>query len=157
VISQSRSEQNTMFSVIRDVEIEWGHCDPAGIVYNPHFFSMFDWSAAVLFQKALGMTKRDMMATFDCAGIPLVATSAKFLIPCRYGEVVNITSTMLEMRRSSFDVRHQLTKDGQLRAECMQTRVWVARSDDDPSKFEARAIPAKVVARFDASRLRQST
>ena len=150
VYSQGYDEDIIVFSVTRNVEIEWGQCDPSGIVYNPQFFSMFDWSAAVLFQQALGMTKREMLTAFNCAGIPLVQTSAQFLIPSRYGEIVQITSTVLELRRSSFELRHRLTKDDELRVECTQTRVWVAHSETDPSKFESRAIPPEVVARLTA-------
>ena len=28
----------------RSFTIEWGHCDPAGIVFNSRFFEFFDWS-----------------------------------------------------------------------------------------------------------------
>jgi 4-hydroxybenzoyl-CoA thioesterase len=147
---RGQDEEIIVFSVTRDVEIEWGQCDPAGIVYNPQFFSMFDWSAAVLFQKALGMGKREMLTAFDCAGFPLVQTSARFLVPCRYGEIVQITSTVLALRRSSFDLGHRLTKDGELCVECTQTRVWVGRSETDPSKYESRPIPPEVVARLTA-------
>ncbi len=38
-------------------EIEFGDCDPAGIVYFPNYFRMFDASTAYLFEAALGMKK----------------------------------------------------------------------------------------------------
>jgi 4-hydroxybenzoyl-CoA thioesterase len=34
--------------------IEWGHCDPAGIVFNSRFFEFFDWGTWMLFEGALG-------------------------------------------------------------------------------------------------------
>ena len=37
--------------------IEWGECDPAGIVFYPRFFAMFDNATTLLFSAALGMTK----------------------------------------------------------------------------------------------------
>ena len=39
----------------RQFPIEWGHCDPAGIVFNSQFFEFFDWSAWKLFEAALGV------------------------------------------------------------------------------------------------------
>ena len=42
---------------IRQVEIEWGDCDAAGIVFYPRYFAMFDASTAYLFEKATGMKK----------------------------------------------------------------------------------------------------
>ena len=38
----------------RAVAIEWGDCDPAGIVFYPRYFAMFDASTAALFAHALG-------------------------------------------------------------------------------------------------------
>ncbi len=36
----------------RAVTIEWGDCDPAGIVFYPRYFAMFDASTAALFAVA---------------------------------------------------------------------------------------------------------
>ena len=36
------------FSNTRRLTIEWGHCDPAGIVFNPRYFEFFDWSTGLL-------------------------------------------------------------------------------------------------------------
>jgi 4-hydroxybenzoyl-CoA thioesterase len=137
-----------MLSITRRVEIEWGHCDPAGIIYYPQFLAMFDWSAAKLLQKALGMTKREMLSTFDCGGIPVVKTDATFRVPCSFGEVVDITSTLLELGRSSFHIRHVLTKDDTLCVESTQIRVWVGRAQSDPSKIRSVPIPADVARRL---------
>ena len=32
--------------------IEWGDCDPAGIVFYPRYFEMFDGSTTALFSSA---------------------------------------------------------------------------------------------------------
>ena len=42
----------------RTVRIEWGDCDPAGIVFYPRYFAMFDHSTVLLIERALGMNKR---------------------------------------------------------------------------------------------------
>ena len=36
----------------RTVRIEWGDCDPAGIVFYPRYFAMFDASTSYLFEAA---------------------------------------------------------------------------------------------------------
>jgi 4-hydroxybenzoyl-CoA thioesterase len=131
----------------RQLTVEWGHCDPAGIVFNSRFFEYFDWSTTLLFEAALGMRKHDMQAAYQ-ADIPLVDARAKFFKPASYGDVVEIASTIGEFRRSSFDVQHRLTKDGELAVEAQETRVWVARTEGDPSQFKARPIPAEVIERF---------
>jgi len=137
-----------MFTNSRAVEIEWGACDPAGIVFNPRYFEYFDWSTALLFQKALGMTKPEMLAAYDCRGIPLVDTRARFLIPSKYGDIIRIESGLLEFRRSSFHVRHRLMRGDDLAVEGHETRVWVGAHPDDPTRIKAKPIPEAVLERF---------
>jgi 4-hydroxybenzoyl-CoA thioesterase len=31
-----------MLTYVRNTRIEWGDCDPAGIVFYPRFFALFD-------------------------------------------------------------------------------------------------------------------
>ena len=61
-----------MLNLTRQVQIEWGHCDPAGIVFNSRFFEYFDWSTALLFERALGMSKAEAIRKYDAVGIPIV-------------------------------------------------------------------------------------
>jgi 4-hydroxybenzoyl-CoA thioesterase len=131
----------------RTVRIEWGDCDPAGIVYFPRYFEIFDACTVALFERA-GFRKRDMLQSFGSAGIPLVDIKSRFMIPSRYGEDVEVESSVTEWGKSSFVVRHRLMRDAALAVECFETRVWVARSADDPERFESRPIPADVKEKF---------
>ena len=38
-----------MLSDTPDVRIEWGDCDPAGIVFYPRYFAMFETCTTALF------------------------------------------------------------------------------------------------------------
>jgi 4-hydroxybenzoyl-CoA thioesterase len=138
----------TNFSSRRQFTIEWGHCDPAGIVFNSRFFEFFDWGTWTLFEAALGVKPHELGAVFGIMGIPLVDASARFLAPARFGDVVELTSQVKEFRRSSFDVTHQLHVRGALAVEGLETRVWAARDAADPAKIKSRPIPAEVTARF---------
>jgi 4-hydroxybenzoyl-CoA thioesterase len=133
----------------RNVRITWGDCDPAGIVYYPRYFEMFDESTVALFERALGMTKYQSQKEFDFAGYPMVDTRAKFSIPNRYGDDVEIESMIAEFRRSSFDIQHRMLKNGALSVECSETRVWVGRDPADASKIKAIPIPQAVIDRFN--------
>jgi 4-hydroxybenzoyl-CoA thioesterase len=134
----------------REVMVEWGHCDPAGIVFNSRFFEYFDTSSWLLFQAALGVRPPDLAPTFDIVGIPLVGASARYFAPVKFGDVVEILSNIGEFRRSSFDVQHRLLVAGDLVVEGSETRVWAAADKDDPSRLKSRPIPADVIARFKA-------
>jgi 4-hydroxybenzoyl-CoA thioesterase len=135
----------------RDVRIVWGDCDPAGIVYYPRYFEMFDTSTTALFERALGMTKYQFVKAYDSLGYPMVDTRARFLLPTRYGDDVVIETTITEIRRSSFDVTHRLTKGGELAVEGFETRVWVVRDPADPDKIKAKALPPEMVAKLSAT------
>ena len=62
--------------------------------------------------------------------------------------MIEIASRVAEFRRSSFDVTHRITIDGELAVDGGETRVWAARSADDPERISAAAIPAEVIAKF---------
>ena len=131
----------------KDVFIEWGDCDPAGIVYYPRYFVFFDNATVALFAAA-GLPKHEMLKTFDIVGIPMVDTGARFMIPSRWGETIRIESLVSEWKRSSFDVKHRVFKEDQLAIEAWETRVWVGRHPDDPERIKGRPIPEEVKARF---------
>ncbi|MGB9045679.1 MAG: thioesterase family protein [Pseudolabrys sp.] len=138
----------TSFTFRRQLTIVWGQCDPAGIVLNSRFFEIFDSSSWQLFEAALGVKPHELAAAFGIIGIPLVDVRANFLKPIKFGDVVDVASRINEFRRSSFDVEHRLSVDGELAVEGGETRVWAARSKDDPEKIGATAIPSDVIAKF---------
>jgi 4-hydroxybenzoyl-CoA thioesterase len=138
-----------MFVNRRTVAIEWGDCDPAGIVFYPRYFAMFDASTAALFAAALGMTKFQMLRHYDIIGIPMVDTGAKFSIPSKFGDVITIESQISEFRRSSFSVAHRVFRDGDtLAIEAHETRVWAGRHPDDPDRIKGFQIPQEVIEKL---------
>ena len=130
------------------VTVEWGHCDPAGIVYFPIYFSYFDSSTNALFLRALGLNKYEMRKKYDIVGIPVVDVTARFIMPSVFGDVVTIESTIVEMKRSSFRMRHRLLKGETLAVEGHEVRVWVGRDPADPDKLKGKPIPQDVIAKL---------
>jgi 4-hydroxybenzoyl-CoA thioesterase len=122
----------TSFTYRKQLTIEWGQCDPAGIVFNSRFFEMFDASTWQMFEAALGVKPHELASAFGIMGIPLV----------------DLTSRVSEFRRSSFDVEHRLSVGGEVAVEGGETRVWASRSKDDPEKIGGAAIPGEVIAKF---------
>jgi 4-hydroxybenzoyl-CoA thioesterase len=132
----------------RTIRIEWGDCDPAGIVYFPRYFGYFDACTNALFECA-GLFKPRMLKSHGIAGIPVVDIKSRFITSSRFGEDVVVESTIAKWGNSSFVVQHRLMKGDALAIECFETRVWVAHPVDDPEKFEARAIPNEVKEKFE--------
>src|SRR6476660_7658087 len=113
----------TNFTNSRTVRIAWGDCDPAGIIFYPRYFEIFDASTAQLFERAL----------------------ARFLKPARYGDDVDVTSK-IAFGTSSFDVEHRLSLKGESCVECSEKRVWVVRGTD--GKLTSHPVPETVLSKF---------
>jgi 4-hydroxybenzoyl-CoA thioesterase len=140
-----------MFTNRRTVRIEWGDCDPAGIVFYPRYFAMFNHSTELVVEAALGVNKQALFATHDFAGFPVIETRARFLIPTRYCDDVVIETSITEVRRSSFHLQHRLSKDGALAVEGLESRVWVGRDPARPGRLKAQPIPPEIVTRLTGS------
>jgi 4-hydroxybenzoyl-CoA thioesterase len=135
----------------RDIVVEWGHCDPAGIVFHPRFIEYFDWCCVLLLENATGLTKAEMGKVYEFAGIPIVDMQAKFLGQVTYNDKVTIFSTISTLKRSSFEIRHALVNYDKVAVECIQTRVWCGHDPENPSKLKSRPIPNEVVAKLRTS------
>jgi 4-hydroxybenzoyl-CoA thioesterase len=131
----------------RVVRIEWGDCDPAGIVYYPRYFAYFDACTTALIERALGMSKHHYVKAYDISGHPLVDTRSRFIIPTRFGDDVTIETTVMAIRRASFDLSHRLNKNGALAVEGFETRVWV-RGDPTRGMMKSAPIPQEVIDRL---------
>ena len=130
----------------RTIAVEWGQCDPAGIVFFPRYFEMFDACTAALFEAA-GFRKPELRDTFGIAGIPLVDARARFLVPSSFGDTVVVESRVSRWGRSSFDVEHRLLRGDTLAVEGFETRVWAVRAGDGHG-LKGSPIPAEVKERF---------
>ena len=82
-----------MLTIKRNLRIEWGDCDPAGIVYFPRYFAFFDACTVAIFEE-VGLPKQALLKQYDIVGFPVVDVSAKFMIPSKFGEVVDIVCSI---------------------------------------------------------------
>lgn len=137
-----------MFSHTRQIEIEFGDCDPAGIVYFPNYLRFFDDATAHLVSAALGMKKREWIAANDIAGIPVVKIATQFSAPCRFGDVVEIVSEITHVGRSSFAVKHTLSNAGTVCVTGEETRVFVAI---EAGQLQSRLVPPAIRSALGAT------
>jgi 4-hydroxybenzoyl-CoA thioesterase len=137
----------TMFVHRRDVQIQWGDCDPANIVYYPRYFEMFDDSTSILFEAA-GFSKQDLVKKYGLVGIPMVDTQAKFYIASTHGDWIAIESRVESFKRSSFEVTHKVFKSEALAIEAFETRVLVGRDPGDPARLKSAPFPQEMIAKF---------
>ena len=99
-----------MLTNTRTIRVQWGDCDPAGIVFYPRYFEWFDASTILLFEKATGLIKIKMLEKYDGAGLALLEARAVFKVASHYGEDIEIETEITEFRRSTFFVKHTVTQ-----------------------------------------------
>jgi 4-hydroxybenzoyl-CoA thioesterase len=131
-----------------EIRVEWGDCDPLGIVFFPRYFEYFDACTNALFFRALGFPKAQMLRHYQIAGIPLVQASCNFIVPSSFGDIVAVDSSVTEWGASSFSLNHKLFRGDTLAVEGLEKRVWTVRDPDDPSKIKGQPIPKEVKEKF---------
>jgi 4-hydroxybenzoyl-CoA thioesterase len=138
-----KERQRLMLKNRLTIRIEWGDCDPAGIVFYPQYFKWFDACAAALFAAA-GFPRADLVGKQGIV-IPMVDTRCKFLIPFRFDDELTVETTITRFGRSSFDVQHRILKGADLAVECSETRVWSRIDFTGPERLKAQSIPETVI------------
>ncbi len=129
----------------RTMRIEWGQCDPAGIVFYPQYLIIFDSSTGWLFER-IGLTPSAMRKKYRIVGMPVVQVGARFVMPCRFDDEIVVESEVEEWGRTSFTVRHRILNQGQLAVDGFEKRVWAAADPDQPGRLKPQPIPAEIIA-----------
>jgi 4-hydroxybenzoyl-CoA thioesterase len=87
----------------RTVPIRFSHCDPAGIVYFPHYFDMFNGLIEDWYTEQLGVDYSKLILN-DRHGFPFVHIETDFKIPSRMGEHLDLTLLLMKIGHSSLSV-----------------------------------------------------
>jgi 4-hydroxybenzoyl-CoA thioesterase len=132
------------------IPVEWGHCDPAKIVFYPNYFVWFDHGTRHLFERA-GVGYKVMLDEYKTVGLPLVDAHAKFLAPSQFGDNLEITSHVSEWHRRTIVVTHEVSNAGAPAVRGEEIRVWASADPETPAKLIMADIPDDFRARFDAA------
>src|SRR5687767_15990640 len=129
-------------------KVEWVHCDAAGIVFYPQFYTLFDQATERLFT-ANRLSYAELARDFEAPGMPLVETGAKYSNASRLGDTLAIESWVESWDGKTFLVKHKLTHaDGRPALEGFERRVWIKRDATRPAGFRAVEVPEAVKSRF---------
>jgi 4-hydroxybenzoyl-CoA thioesterase len=129
----------------RTLRIEWGQCDPAGIVFYPQYLIMFDTSTGWLFERT-GLSPSAMRKKYGIVGMPVLEVGARFMSPCRFDDDVIIESEIGEWGRSSFTVRHRVLQADELALDAFEKRVWAAADPQRPGAIKSQPVPPEIIA-----------
>ena len=104
------------------VQLHWGDCDPAGIIFYPTYFRWFD-AATWAFFASVGYSAKRMRA--EHLAMPLVAADCEFKAPAEQEDRAEVRSKIARWGGKSFVLRHEVVReDGTLLALGSETRVW---------------------------------
>jgi 4-hydroxybenzoyl-CoA thioesterase len=131
-----------MKEVVYTVKVEFGDCDPAGIVWFPNFFRWIDAASRNFFVQCGVPPWHETAKTLGVIGTPLVDTKAKFITAASYGDTLYIHTSVGEWRTKSFVQRYRIARGGDTIMECEEVRIFAARSDS--GGIRAVAIPPEV-------------
>lgn len=94
------------------LQVYWGHCDPAGIVYFPRFFDMFHEAMETWFSACLKAPYEDVIVRRRI-GFPSVHTEADFQKPTAFGEWITVELALQHLGGSSMRLGYRiLGEDG---------------------------------------------
>jgi len=130
------------------VQLRWGECDPAGIIFYPTYFMWFDAAAWNMFA-AVGYHAKRMRA--ESMAMPLVAAGCEFKHPAEQEDRCEIRSRIARWGGKSFVLAHDVVRvDGTLLAQGSETRVWGRYVNGPGSPLKGAPITEELKALFRA-------
>ena len=128
------------------VKVQFGDCDPAGIVFFPNFSRWMD-EASLEFFMACGVPPwRELVKTRGIVGTPLLEIHTKFMRPATYGETIEVHTTIEEWAAKTFRHRHVVKRGETVLCEGTEVRAFVERDPADPSRIRAILVPEDIKA-----------
>ena len=132
-----------MLVITQRIRVDWGHCDPAGIIFNPNYFIWMDASCHNLF-KAAGVPFVELIATSSFIGCPLIKNETEFLKPAFYDDVITLSSKVIDFGNTSFRLHHRFTHSDEELAIGREIRVWAYSDQENSGKIRAKPIPDEI-------------
>ncbi len=133
-------------SVVYEVEVMFGDCDPAGIVFFPNFSKWMDASSLNFFVQCGVPTWRELYKATGIIGTPLLEINTRFISPATYGERLRVHTSIQEWRAKVFFQKHIVKRGDTVLCEGTETRAFCIRHPDDPNRIKAIAVPENIKA-----------
>jgi len=133
-------------TVVYEVEIMFGDCDPAGIVFFPNYCKWMDASSLNFFVKCGVPPWRELVKTTGIIGTPLLEINTKFMRPATYGERIQVHTSIVEWREKVVIQRHVVMRGDVVLCEGLETRAFCTKHPDDPDRMKAIPVPADIKA-----------
>ncbi|WP_239031990.1 acyl-CoA thioesterase [Paroceanicella profunda] len=121
-----------MFTLRRQVEFQ--HCDPAGIVFYPRYFEMISAAVERFFTDHLGKSFAEMHLT-EKFGVPTARIEVDFRSPSRLEDWLDLSVAVARVGRSSVELAITCACAGTPRFEARSTLVYVDLTTGKPRSW----------------------
>lgn len=127
------------------VDVHFGDCDPAGIVFFPNFSRWMDQASLAFFQACGVPPWRELAETRGIIGTPLLEINTRFFLPATYGETLEIETCVEEWRAKVFVHRHTVRRGDELLCQGREVRAFVVR-DSASGRLKSIPVPEDIRA-----------
>ena len=110
-------KKNVFYS---DTLVRFSHCDPAGIIFYPHYFVMFNGLVEDWFNHALEINYAGFITTRQL-GLPMVNVQCDFIVPSKIGEIITLTLEVKRIGNSSLTLSVGAVFDNTVRVKAQLT------------------------------------
>jgi 4-hydroxybenzoyl-CoA thioesterase len=125
--------------IVFSVDVHFGDCDPAGIVFFPNFSRWMD-AASHHFFRGCGLPAwNELMDPPQCIGPPLLEIHTRFHTSATYGERLDVHTRIEEWRGKVFIQHHRIMRGDTLICEGQETRALCVRGAD--GRLKAVPVP----------------
>jgi 4-hydroxybenzoyl-CoA thioesterase len=131
---------------IHRVDVTFGDCDPAGIVFFPNFSRYMD-AASLAFFRACGVPAwHDLVKINGIIGTPVLEIQTKFIRPATYGDTIEVHTSIESWANKTFTHRHTIRRGAELLCEGTEVRAFIIRDPADPTRLRAVPVPEDIKA-----------
>lgn len=131
-------------SVVHAVTVQFGDCDPAGIVFFPNFLRWMDAASLNFFMRCGVPPWRELERSRGIVGTPVLEIGTRFVQSATYGEQLEIHTSVQEWRNKTFVHRHAVMRGDTLLCEGTEVRAFITREAD--GRLRAVPIPEDIRA-----------
>ena len=108
---------------IYKIKVEWGDCDPYGIVFYPNFYKWMDSSQWNYFNKIKQPITR-LEKIYGIVGLPLLHTEATYIAACYREDLLKVETTLVKITKSTLKLEHVIKRKDKTVCYGYETRIW---------------------------------
>ena len=121
-------------------KVEWGDCDPAGIIFYPNYYRYMDGAFQEM-AAACGFSQKSLREDHGLIGTPLADTGCRFVSPAMLDDALTIEATVARIGTSSLKLAYRFLAGERLTAEGFEARVFARPAGEG---IEKAPIPDEI-------------